>query len=149
MIFENAINHWPAMSQWTNDDYLCECMEGHDITLAVVPDGFADAVKPLSQTDPSLVFTLPYEDKMPFQQAMKCVKSSQRGQRVYYCQFQNNGMCDEFKPLLKEVDRDIPWATEALGYGPDAVNFWMGVEDSKTSVHKGMNNDYVCTTTYI
>lgn len=31
---------------------------------------------------------------------------------------------------------DIPWATEAFGKLPDAINFWMGDERSITSMHK-------------
>ena len=36
----------------------------------------------------------------------------------------------------RSLATDIPWATEAFGKQPDAVNFWMGNQYSITSFHK-------------
>jgi len=33
------------------------------------------------------------------------------------------------------VPKDVPWATEAFGYSPDAVNLWIGNRQSTTSIH--------------
>lgn len=38
--------------------------------------------------------------------------------------------------MIPDAERDIPWATEAFGKSPDAVNFWMGGKHSVTSMHK-------------
>ena len=32
--------------------------------------------------------------------------------------------------------KEIPWATEAFGKSPDAINFWMGDSRAVTSTHK-------------
>ncbi|GAB4816662.1 hypothetical protein N2152v2_003708 [Parachlorella kessleri] len=55
---------------------------------------------------------------------------------VPYLQFQNSSLLKELPQLLGDVDEHIPWATEALGCLPEAVNFWLGDERSVTSFHK-------------
>jgi jumonji domain-containing protein 7 len=37
---------------------------------------------------------------------------------------------------VEDAAADLPWATEALGGPPDAVNFWAGDERAVTSFHK-------------
>lgn len=43
----------------------------------------------------------------------------------------------EYEELMGDVPAHIPFASEALGKSPDAVNFWYGDERSTTSLHKG------------
>lgn len=61
----------------------------------------------------------------------------------------------ELEPLLDDVPKEVPWASEALGESvpstelpvvltdasvdrtPDAVNVWIGGSRSVTSVHSG------------
>lgn len=52
---------------------------------------------------------------------------------VYYMQRQNSNLTDEFPELLEDIEKHIPWATEAFGALPDAVNFWLGDERAVTS----------------
>lgn len=35
-----------------------------------------------------------------------------------------------------DIDEDVPWATEAIGGPPEAVNLWIGNHLSETSFHK-------------
>ncbi|KAG0221003.1 hypothetical protein BGX31_010303 [Mortierella sp. GBA43] len=57
-------------------------------------------------------------------------------QEVRYIQLQNGNLMTEYQELLGDVPVDIPFASEALGRQPDAVNFWYGDERSTTSLHK-------------
>ncbi|KAF9181460.1 JmjC domain-containing protein 7 [Haplosporangium sp. Z 767] len=57
-------------------------------------------------------------------------------QEVRYIQLQNGNLMTEYEELLGDVPSDIPFASEALGKVPDAVNFWYGDERSTTSLHK-------------
>jgi len=65
---------------------------------------------------------------------------------VHYLQSQNGNVYSstpgtdeecEFAPLRKDIPKDVSWATEAFGLSPDAVNIWIGNEQSVTSVHSG------------
>lgn len=69
--------------------------------------------------------------------------------RVHYLQSQNGNLytpsssdaasdsVKEFLQIRDDVPANIPWATEALGHPPDAVNIWIGDERSVTSIHSG------------
>eukprot|EP00741_Cyanophora_paradoxa_P002534 tig00000076_g2458.t1 len=43
----------------------------------------------------------------------------------------------EYRALLGDVAPDVPFATEALGRPPDAVNFWMGGSATKVRACRG------------
>eukprot|EP00118_Oscarella_pearsei_P002479 m.10678 g.10678 ORF g.10678 m.10678 type:complete len:160 (+) comp22553_c0_seq1:436-915(+) len=43
VLIENALSHWPALSRW-NDDYLRDKLGHKEVTVAVTPNGYADAV---------------------------------------------------------------------------------------------------------
>ena len=45
---------------------------------------------------------------------------------VFYLQSQNNNINQYFPELLKDIGKEIPWATEAFNDQPDAVNLWIG-----------------------
>ena len=49
---------------------------------------------------------------------------------------ENDNLRDEYMPLYKDVDADIPWARIALGCKPDAINLWLGNSKSVTSLHR-------------
>ncbi|CAN0880501.1 Lysine-specific demethylase JMJ32 [Linum grandiflorum] len=48
----------------------------------------------------------------------------------------NDCFREEYSALSGDCDSDIPWATEALGCLPEAVNLWIGNHLSETSFHK-------------
>lgn len=48
-------------------------------------------------------------------------------------QRQNSNLTEEFSELLEDIERHIPWATDAFGTEPDAVNFWAGDSRAITS----------------
>ena len=55
---------------------------------------------------------------------------------VPYVQHQNSSLTVEFPQLVEDVEEHIPWATEALGHRPEAVNLWIGDQRAATSFHK-------------
>ncbi|KAF9999787.1 hypothetical protein BGZ65_004917 [Modicella reniformis] len=57
-------------------------------------------------------------------------------QEVRNIQLQNGNLMTEYEELLGDVPSNVPFASEALGRRPDAVNFWYGDERSTTSLHK-------------
>ncbi|KAI9366071.1 cupin-like domain-containing protein [Zopfochytrium polystomum] len=143
---------WPAFWRWTNKDYLKRAMNGRNITVAVTPNGLADAV--FSCSNIGELFCLPHEESMPFDEFLEEVESDARNpgdnevpvssgavesfrDSVYYYQSQNNNMRDgDMTPLFSDVPPDIGFCTEALGHPPDAINFWLGSHRAFTSCHK-------------
>lgn len=133
--------------------------------MAVTPNGRADAVcnvatGSLDQQEQSH-FVLPLERQMPMtdflqhlkhQQFSTCrhdpkYKSKQAAdassdarnascQEVMYIQQQNGNFTSHFPELAQDVDNELTWASEAFGAQPDAVNLWIGNDQSVTSFHK-------------
>ncbi|KAI7840470.1 hypothetical protein COHA_005772 [Chlorella ohadii] len=46
VILTGVVSHWPAFANWT-DDYLCQLAGDTEVTVALTPNGRADAVTPL------------------------------------------------------------------------------------------------------
>eukprot|EP00271_Cylindrocystis_brebissonii_P003364 TRINITY_DN1424_c0_g1_i2.p1 TRINITY_DN1424_c0_g1~~TRINITY_DN1424_c0_g1_i2.p1 ORF type:complete len:176 (-),score=28.16 TRINITY_DN1424_c0_g1_i2:30-557(-) len=63
---------------------------------------------------------------------------------VPYIQHQNGSFLEEYSSLVPDASCDIPWASEAFGCEPDAVNFWMGDERAVTSFHKDHYENMYC-----
>lgn len=76
------------------------------ISVAITPDGYADAVR-------NDKFLMPEEKTMTFTEFSQVLLTPKPS--VYYIQKQNNNLIDEFKPLHTDVELDIPWATKAIG----------------------------------
>ncbi|KAG8928490.1 hypothetical protein FRC02_006859 [Tulasnella sp. 418] len=130
----------PALSKWS-DEYLMSSMHNRVISVAVTPDGLADALKLGPQG--SICFTEPYTQKMPFKTFFEslCPEAKDPPNEVYYLQSQNGNLSSddisgcEFPALKEDVPGDISWATQALGNNPEAVNLWIGDSRSITSAH--------------
>lgn len=143
------------------------------MSVALDPEGRADSVRVLpgagkdegEEGEGRKVFTLPYETEMAFGEAIAWLArqagrddpnntatgdgitlssfSSSSREPILYIQPQNNSFPTEYAPLVSDIDMDIPWASEALGRSPEAVNIWIGTHQSRTSLHKGMHR-YIC-----
>ena len=103
-------------------------------------------------------FALPHEESMSFTAFMQRVTkqqqqqelsnpaqqegpeplngSTQRSNLILYLQQQNSNLTEHFPELLEDVEASIPWAAEALGMQPEAVNLWIGSSASLSSFHK-------------
>ncbi|KAJ4952436.1 hypothetical protein NE237_029268 [Protea cynaroides] len=136
-IISNATLHWPALSSWTQPSYLSHALSSSPVSLHLTPNGLADALVPRPDDPSSLCFVSAHVQRMPFSDALNLVSSSSLSNSfVAYAQQQNDCFHSEYSALAPDVDSHIPWATEALGCLPDAVNLWIGNHLSETSFHK-------------
>ncbi|KAH7687073.1 jumonji domain-containing protein 7 [Dioscorea alata] len=138
IISSSSTRHWPAISNalWSNDDYLRRTLASTTVSVHLTPHGRADSLVPLPNK--SLCFASACVRPMPFSDALDLITSSgsPTSPVVAYAQQQNNCFHEEYSALASDVDPHIPWATEALGCLPEAVNLWIGNGRSETSFHK-------------
>ncbi|CAA0838274.1 2-oxoglutarate (2OG) and Fe(II)-dependent oxygenase superfamily protein [Striga hermonthica] len=132
-----AVPDWPALSLWPSPSYLRETLASTAVSLHLTPTGKADALAPGSPNS-SPCFAAAHVEKLPFPEALDLVKASDLGEikRVAYLQQQNDCFRAEYGPLAADCEGHVPWASEALGCLPEAVNFWVGNRFSETSFHK-------------
>lgn len=88
-----------------------------------------------------LLFVSAYVEKLPFPEALELIvkgsgEGGEIGEGVAYAQEQNGCFLSEYGELTGDAEVHIPWATEALGCMPEAVNLWIGNENAVTSFHK-------------
>ncbi|CAO3660885.1 unnamed protein product [Rhizopus microsporus] len=133
-IIKGAFDHWPARHGWTNE-YLRSKIGKSVVTVAVTPNGYADAVTydPLTKKE---YFVMPYEQKMTFNSFLDIIEGRTPSDNANYISLQNGSLSLEYSALEEDVDPGIAWCSEALGKQPDAVNFWFGDDKSITSLHK-------------
>ncbi|KAH7430237.1 hypothetical protein KP509_09G089500 [Ceratopteris richardii] len=81
-------------------------------------------------------FATAYVEHVPFPEALDMILHSSIGSGVAYAQEQNSCFLTEYSALSADADTHIPWATEAFGCLPEAVNLWIGNEKAVTSFHK-------------
>lgn len=128
VVIEQGVSQWPAIRKWTKQ-YLLESIGEKTVTVAITPNGYADATIGKN-------FVLPDEKEMKFRDFLQKLKLNKKGDEILYIQKQNSSFLDEFSELIPDAASEIEWASEAFGKKPDAVNFWMGSEHSVTSMHK-------------
>lgn len=131
----------PAVNLWT-DKYLIKKLGTQTISVAVTPDGRADAIH--KGPDGLDYFVEPLVETMSMENLLKQINSSDHGD-IYYLQSQNGnlfsagdeegGTASEFDLLRSDVVSEIDWCSEALGRQPEAVNIWIGNSKSVTSIH--------------
>ncbi|KAJ7548776.1 hypothetical protein O6H91_07G026400 [Diphasiastrum complanatum] len=91
----------------------------------------------LTAEEPRFWFVTSHVEKIPFPEALReIVEVNKSGRGVAYAQHQNNCFLSEFGLLASDAEVHIPWATEAFGGLPEAVNLWIGNEKGVTSFHK-------------
>ncbi|XP_030574366.1 bifunctional peptidase and (3S)-lysyl hydroxylase JMJD7 isoform X1 [Archocentrus centrarchus] len=136
-ILRNAFSHWPALTKWT-PDYLREKVGSKVISVAVTPNGYADAVN-------GARFVMPEERQMSFSSVLDIIEGKvDKGGGVFYIQKQCSNLLQELPELTADLEPQIPWMSTALGKFPDAVNFWLGEENAITSMHKDHYENLYC-----
>ncbi|MEE6492517.1 hypothetical protein FKM82_016597 [Ascaphus truei] len=135
-IIRNAFTHWPALHKWTFE-YLRAHVGSKTVSVAVTPNGYADAV----YRDR---FVMPEERNMHFTHFLDIVEKKTKPPGVFYIQKQCSNLTEEFPELMGDVESHIPWMSEALGKTPDAVNFWLGESAAVTSLHKDHYENLYC-----
>lgn len=78
-----------------------------DVTVAVTPNGYADAV-----TDGQ--FVLPEQRIMKMSQFLDILDNPSSCNGVFYIQKQNSNLTDEFQSIMKDVQPEITWASDAF-----------------------------------
>ncbi|KAH9373200.1 hypothetical protein HPB48_004945 [Haemaphysalis longicornis] len=136
LIIRGGVSHWEAVKKWTHA-YLRETIGNVSVTVAVTPNGLADAVH-------GSLFVTPEERVMKFGKFLDILEGHEQSEAVFYIQKQNSNFTDEFVTLAGDVERDVAWATEAFGKVPDAVNFWMGDGRAVTSMHRDHYENIYC-----
>jgi len=141
----------PALTRWT-DEYLVERMGDRGISVAVTPNGRADAVTP--GPDGVLYFVEPQTQQMTMREFLSSLSSrtddTTASEETCYLQSQNGNMysnqfferplsrepeLSEFELLRADVPSEISWCSQAFDRPPDAVNLWIGNSRSVTSIH--------------
>ena len=168
VVIRHAFNHWPCVSdparRWSDAEggfaYLRQAMQDAPISVAVTPDGRADALAPSSYRDGETVLRLPATKTMQVG-ALLDVLSAQietetsrvetqnvennSNHLVYYCQQQDNNFRDQFHPLHDDIDLEgIEMFNEAFGCAPEVVNIWIGNHLSTTTAHKDHYDNIIC-----
>jgi len=145
LLIRGLASHWPAVRQ-CGPNYLREKLGDTEVTVAVTPNGYADA--PCEGR-----FVTPLERALPFGAFLDVMEEPASQHGVWYIQKQNSNLTDEFSSLMDDLEPgskgEISWFSQALGKKPDAVNFWMGDERAVTSMHKDpYENIYVVLSGY-
>ncbi|XP_061599223.1 bifunctional peptidase and (3S)-lysyl hydroxylase JMJD7 [Cololabis saira] len=135
-IIRKSFSHWPALSRWT-PDYLREKIGSKVISVAVTPNGYADAVA-------GDRFVMPDEHQMSFSSVLDIIEGKVQDSGVFYVQKQCSNLLLELPELMDDMEPHIPWMSSALGKLPDAVNFWLGEESAVTSMHKDHYENLYC-----
>jgi len=136
VVIRGGASHFPALNSWTPD--ILRSRIGHaKVTVAVTPDGLADAPK-------GDQFVMPEERSMNMEEFLDIIEDPETANGVFYIQKQNSNLTEEFVELMVDVDEEISWASEAFNKKPDAVNFWMGDSRAVTSMHKDPYENVYC-----
>ncbi|XP_068961912.1 bifunctional peptidase and (3S)-lysyl hydroxylase JMJD7 isoform X2 [Petaurus breviceps papuanus] len=135
-IIHNALHHWPALKKWTLS-YFRDEVGSTEVSVAVTPDGYADAVC-------GNRFVMPAERRLPLSAVIDVLEGKAYHPGVLYVQKQCSNLSHELPQLLLDAESHVPWASEALGKMPDAVNFWLGEEAAVTSLHKDHYENLYC-----
>ncbi|XP_064783882.1 bifunctional peptidase and (3S)-lysyl hydroxylase JMJD7 isoform X2 [Oncorhynchus masou masou] len=112
-VIRNAFGHWPALSKW-NPSHLREVVGSKVISVAVTPNGYADAVNRDR-------FVMPEERLMTFSSLLDVVEGKVESRGVFYIQKQCSNLTEELPELTGDVEAHIPWMSEALEHYQPAV----------------------------
>ncbi|KAL6655356.1 hypothetical protein ACP70R_006182 [Stipagrostis hirtigluma subsp. patula] len=141
-----STRHWPATSLWPTDSYLADALRSTAVSLHLTPDGRADALAPHPRRPgSSKCFASAHVRRVDFPTAARLIRRSDPAAGVVaYAQQQDDCLRGEYAAVAGDVDAHVPWASEALGCLPEAVNLWVGNASSVTSFHKDhYDNIYV------
>ncbi|TNN87357.1 JmjC domain-containing protein 7 [Liparis tanakae] len=107
-IIRNAFSHWPALSRWT-PAYLREKVGSKVISVAVTPNGYADAVS-------GDRFVMPEERRMSFSSLLDILEEAPiRQGPVFYVQKQCSNLLEELPELTDDLEPHVSWMSAALG----------------------------------
>uniref|UniRef100_A0A3Q2GSJ3 Phospholipase A2 group IVB n=1 Tax=Equus caballus TaxID=9796 RepID=A0A3Q2GSJ3_HORSE len=122
-IIRNALQHWPALQKWSLP-YLRATVGSTEVSVAVTPDGYADAVR-------GDRFVMPAERRLPLSCVLDVLEGQAQHQGVLYVQKQCSNLPTELPQLLPDVEPHVPWASEALVHKDHYENLYCVVSGEK------------------
>ncbi|XP_070325170.1 bifunctional peptidase and (3S)-lysyl hydroxylase JMJD7 isoform X2 [Odocoileus virginianus] len=122
-IIRNALQHWPALRKWSLP-YLRATVGSTEVSVAVTPDGYADAVR-------GDRFVMPAERRLPLSHVLDVLEGRARHPGVLYVQKQCSNLPTELPQLLPDVEPHVPWASEALVHKDHYENLYCVVSGEK------------------
>ncbi|XP_055719902.1 bifunctional peptidase and (3S)-lysyl hydroxylase JMJD7 isoform X2 [Salvelinus fontinalis] len=122
-VIRNAFSHWPALSKW-NPSHLREVVGSKVISVAVTPNGYADAVNRDR-------FVMPEERLMTFSSLLDVVEGKVESRGVFYVQKQCSNLTEELPELTGDVEAHIPWMSEALVHKDHYENLYCVITGEK------------------
>lgn len=131
LVIKGAVQHWPAVSKWSIP-YLHKVFGDENVSVAVTPNGYADAIARKDDNTREEFFVMPEERLLTMSKFLNTLENTKKDS-VFYIQKQNSNFINNFSKLWSDAEIEISWATQAFGKQPDAVNFWMGDERAVTS----------------
>ncbi|XP_069693428.1 bifunctional peptidase and (3S)-lysyl hydroxylase Jmjd7-like isoform X2 [Periplaneta americana] len=149
VLMKGAVKHWPAIGKWSTQ-YFRNTLGEKLVTVAVTPNGYADAIATRTVLGPENeehledYFVTPEERIMPLTEFFNALENCDDYPGVFYIQRQNSNLTEDYPELIDDVERDIPWATEAFGSEPEAANIWIGDKRAVTSMHKDPFENIYC-----
>ncbi|KAI5453571.1 hypothetical protein NCC49_005397 [Naganishia albida] len=140
---------------WKNTEALSEAMGERKVSIAVTPNGLADALH-TDETTGKTYFVQPLTENMSFSSFFERLADASNHE-VHYLQSQNGNIyrsasdhpaaeqdndteseeTPELAVLQQYIEPEVEFMSKALGQKPDAVNLWIGDSKSITSLHKG------------
>ncbi|KAL8624051.1 hypothetical protein ACOMHN_019474 [Nucella lapillus] len=136
VILSDFSSAWPALHKW-NPQYFRQVIGDEEVTVAVTPNGYADAVYQGH-------FVMPEERAMRVRHFLDVLESPETAEGVFYVQKQNSSLTEEFRTVMGDVETEPPWGTEVFGKPPDAVNMWIGDGRAVTSMHRDHYENLYC-----
>ncbi|XP_063234322.1 bifunctional peptidase and (3S)-lysyl hydroxylase Jmjd7-like isoform X2 [Bacillus rossius redtenbacheri] len=89
-------------------------------------------------------FVMPEERTVTIDKFFRALDDHEEYPGVFYVQKQNSNLSDDFPELLGDCETHVPWASDAFGCMPDAVNLWIGDGRAITSMHKDPYENIYC-----
>ncbi|XP_070172370.1 bifunctional peptidase and (3S)-lysyl hydroxylase Jmjd7-like [Polyergus mexicanus] len=142
LVIKGAIKHWPAINKWSIP-YLRKVFGDENVSVAVTPSGYADAIARRNDDTKKEFFVMPEERLLTMSEFLDTLENVKKDS-VFYIQKQNSNFINDFRKLWSDAEIEMSWATQAFGKQPDAVNFWMGDERAVTSMHKDPYENIYC-----
>jgi len=146
LVIRGAAKEWICVKKWSKE-YLISKMGRRNVKVAVTPDGLADAVKIIDQSESEgVAYTLPHEVYLPFEDVLNAICSQEKQPdkpgNIFYLQQQNDTLHDaDYLPLSPDVPtRTLDCIENILAKDEDPdrpliVNFWLGNNRSTTYMH--------------
>lgn len=136
VVLSDFSTQWPALRKWTHD-YLRQEIGDLGVTVAVTPNGYADAVN-------EGYFVMPEERHLTVTKFLDILEAPDSAKGIFYIQKQNSNLTDEFQAIMSDIDTQPAWGTEVFGKTPDAVNLWIGDGRAVTSMHRDHYENLYC-----